>query len=371
MTNVTTRRSFLATAAAGAAGTLLAPRAALASTAIDGPRSAPRNTDIAVGITVDTRPDWNGGDNFIRSIDEASSIGYKMIETFWSYVARWENDQQALKDELDRRDLGIVTVSNGGPGMRTNFTDPAEREGVIEDHMKLVDFIQWFGCQHLKINLGGDQPEAAELPAETYREMAITLNEIGRRMTDLGMKFGVHAHLNSPFETRQDIDAIMELTDPEHVHMILDTGHITMAGMDPVQLTRDYLSRIIEYHVKDVAASDRGGTTRVMGRRAGRSRGGLSELMESEYPGVSLSTSEIPAPIRYRDRHFFELGTGGVDFPAIHRILTDAGWTGWFTVELDSTVTTSQGSATVSKEYLERILGLDPTQPGQRPNWTA
>jgi len=100
--------------------------------------------DITVGITVDTRPDWSGPQNFIRSIQEASEAGYHAIETFWPYVSRWEKNPQGLKDELDKRHLKLETVSNGAP-MRNDFVDPGKRAGVIEDHMKLVNFIKWFG----------------------------------------------------------------------------------------------------------------------------------------------------------------------------------------------------------------------------------
>jgi hypothetical protein len=115
-----TRRDFLAAAAA------LPVMSAAAAKA-----------NITVGITVDTRPDWNGPANFIRSIDEASAAGFHRIETFWNYVERWADNPQGLKDELARRNLTLETVSNGGR-MRTDFVDPAQRAGVIEDHMKLV-----------------------------------------------------------------------------------------------------------------------------------------------------------------------------------------------------------------------------------------
>jgi hypothetical protein len=99
----------------------------------------------------------------------------------------------------------------------------------------------------------------------------------GKRMTDLGMKFGIHAHLNSSFETAQDVEAIMERTNPKRLYFICDTGHTTMAGMDPVKLTRDYTSRIIEYHLKDVLPEHKGGYKGPpMGRlaaRTGRGRG--------------------------------------------------------------------------------------------------
>lgn len=305
--------------------------------------------DITVGITVDTRPDWNGPANFIRSIDEASEVGYHWIETFWPYVARWEKNPQGLKDELDKRNLKLETVSNGA-GMRTDFVDASLRAGVVEDHMKLVNFIREFGCDHLKINIAGRRTPGDEKVA--YKEMAATFTEIGKRMTDMGMKFGIHAHLNSAFETRQDVDAIMELTNPKEVYLILDTGHVTMAGMDPVKLTRDYTSRIIEYHMKDVAPENKGG---YKGPPMGRSRAGQGRGQQAP---PSREEQSLPASVRFRDRHFFELGRGGVDFPAILQVLNDASWKGWMTVELDSTVTTAKGSCTVSKQYLERVLKL-------------
>ena len=50
--------------------------------------------EITIGITSDTRPDWNGADNFIRSINECSELGYHWIETFWGYVSRWGDRPQ-------------------------------------------------------------------------------------------------------------------------------------------------------------------------------------------------------------------------------------------------------------------------------------
>src|SRR2546427_6452577 len=105
-----TRRDFLA-------ATMAVP------TALAAP---PPKANITVGITVDTRPDWNGPQNFIRSIQEASEIGYHWIETFWPYVSRSEKNPQGLKDELHKRGLKLETVSHRAP-MRTDFIEPARR----------------------------------------------------------------------------------------------------------------------------------------------------------------------------------------------------------------------------------------------------
>ena len=286
--------------------------------------------DITVGITVDTRPDWNGAENFMRSIDEASAVGYRHIETFWNYVERWERNPQGLKDELDKRSLRLETVSNGGR-MRMNFIDPRERAGTIEDHVKLLRFIRWFECDHVKINCGRRPADIDQRRAEYCREMAVAFNELGKRTTDLGMKFGIHAHLGSPFQVKEEVDRVMDLTNPGHVYFVCDTGHVTMGGMDPVQVTRTYHPRIIEYHIKDTAPEHKGGF-----------KGTLTE----------------PYNTRVDNRIFFELGKGGVDFPAIKAALDDHSWKGWWTVELDRTGTTAKESCTISKKYLEDVIKL-------------
>jgi len=293
---------------------------------------ASNRADITVGITVDTRPDWNGPEHFLRSIEEASAVGYHWIETFWQYVESWETKPDELKETLAKLNLRLETVSNGGK-MRTDFADPNQREGVIDDHMKLVRFIQKFGCDHLKINCGSRVHVAPADRAKLYKQMSATFNEIGRQAHDLGIKFAVHAHLGSNLQTRQDVDAILEETNPKYVYFVLDTGHITMAGMDPVELTRTYLTRIIEYHLKDVDPKNRGG-----------------------YKGPELKNGTYNT--NPDNVVFFPLGKGGVDFPQILSILNANSWKGWFTVELDRTTTTARRDAATSKAYLENVLQL-------------
>ncbi len=307
------RRQFLA----AAAGLFARPGAAA-------------EAGIQVGITSNTRPEWSGPEGFLRSIREASDLGYHWIETFWPYVSRWEQKPQELIDRMAELGLKMETVSNGGE-MNTFFQHAEHREQVLADHLRLVRFIQRLGCDHLKINCGGPNPGGNT--AAIYREMSTTFNELGKRCSDLGIRFGIHHHLWTQYETRRDIDAVMESTDPRHVHMILDTGHTTMAGMDARQLAKDYDARIIEFHLKDVAPENRGG-----------------------YRGPPLDPKKVNTGPN--DRIFFELGKGGVDFPGILDHLQSIGWRGWFTVELDRTGTTAKESARISKKYLEEVLKL-------------
>ncbi|MGE0404836.1 MAG: sugar phosphate isomerase/epimerase family protein [Candidatus Korobacteraceae bacterium] len=280
-----------------------------------------------IGITTNTRGGWEK--DVLLSFREASEVGYRYVETFYNYMLPWWDKQAELKRIMDGLGLRFVTVSNGGP-MKMQFEDAALAQQTMDEHLRLVRWIKWFGCDHLKINTGRRRPEGTT--KEDLAQMAKTMNELGKRISDEGLKFGVHPHLWTQLQDRSEIDRLMDTTDPKHVWLVLDTGHITMSKIDPLDLTRTYVSRIIEFHLKDTRPQDRGGNKGPIPQREGYTDKGK--------------------------RIFLELGSGGVDFPGILAVLNKNNWDGWLTVELDSTDTTPLDSAMKSKHYIESTLRL-------------
>ena len=285
-----------------------------------------------IGITTNTREGWEN--DFVRSLDEAVEVGYHAIETFPKYVEPYFDRPTVLREMLQSRGLRLETVSNGS-GMEIDFADPHRASKLLEDHMRLVKFIKLFGCDHLKINTGWRGRHS--LTPERVREMAKRLDQLGKLTAEEGIKLGVHAHLWRQLEKRHEVDTVMQLTDPRYVNLVLDTGHYTMSGMDPVEMTRIYISRIIEFHFKDTKPEHRGGN-----------KGRIPQFGDRS----AMLKETLKNPI------FFELGKGGVDFPAIVNILRQNSYQGWITVELDSTLRTPKESARISKNYLEKTLGL-------------
>jgi sugar phosphate isomerase/epimerase len=280
-----------------------------------------------VGITTNTRGGWEK-DVFL-SFREAHQAGYSYVESFIDYFSDYLDKPGELLKKAGEIGLKFDTISNGGR-MEMHFEDPARHEKIIEQHMRLVGFIKRLGCDHLKINTGPRRPGGTT--DQDLKNMAVVFNLLGKRISGEGLKFGVHAHMWTQFQTRSEIDAIMERTNPRYVYLVLDTGHVTMAGIDPVELARAYAHRIVEFHLKDTRPEDRGGHKGPPPEREGYTAKG--------------------------HRIFFELGHGGVDFPAILAILKKNNWDGWVTVELDSTDTTPKDSAATSKKYLENVLHL-------------
>jgi sugar phosphate isomerase/epimerase len=286
--------------------------------------SAPAN--YRVGITCNTVGGWEK--DWELAFREAREAGYRWVESFNQFFVSYYDKPEELRRKLDTIGVGLITISNGG-GMETRFEDPSRHEKLYEDHLRLVRFIRQFGCKHLKINMGRRRPEGTT--DEDLKHMAAAASELGRRITGEGLKFAVHAHMWNQFENLREIDFIMQNTDPQHVWFVLDTGHITMAGIDPVALARRLGHRIVEFHLKDVKAEHRGGAR-----------------FRLERPDVM------------KDPPFFPLGSGGVDFPSLKAHLDGIGWRGWLTVELDSSpYRPPKESARMSREYIEKTLHLE------------
>jgi inosose dehydratase len=279
-----------------------------------------------IGITTNTRGGWEN--DVWLSFREAREIGYRYVESFIHYFRDYYDDKSdQLQKKMDETGVRFVTISNGNP-LEMHFEDPAKHDKVIADHMRLIRFIKQLGCRHLKINMGTRRP--AGTTDEDLRQMAKVLGEIGKRSADEGIKFAIHAHMWSQLENLREIDYIMEHTNPRQVFFVLDTGHITMAGIDPVELTRKLGHRIVEFHLKDTKPEHRGG-----------------------------AKTRLERPDVMKDPPFFPLGNGGVDFPAIKAHLDKIGWEGWLTVELDSSpYRPPRESARMSREYLEKTLRL-------------
>ncbi len=234
-----------------------------------------------------------------------AALGYPGIEPYRGHIMRYVAQPHALKDLLDRHNLSMVTCSNGGPGQSTDFITPAARQQTIDDHVAFArDFLAVFGCQHFKINMGS-RPAQGTTDAD-LGAIADTLNELGRRTAEYGILLAPHPHIWGPVERPEEVQRILELTDPEYVALTLDTAQILLGGGDPLALFADHYDRVVALHWKDAKASYRG------------------------YTGPTPTREMHEQEILYKD-----LGSGGVDLPAIWNVVQTRGYRYWITLDLD------------------------------------
>ena len=70
------------------------------------------------------------------------------------------------------------------------------------------------------------------------------------------MKTTCHFEFWGAIRTREQLDTFFSYTDPEYVHFFCDTAQHTIAGVDPLQLFRDYNDRCTGFHFKDTQNVD-------------------------------------------------------------------------------------------------------------------
>jgi inosose dehydratase len=242
-----------------------------------------------------------------EGIKMTARYGYHGLEPFQEDIAKYlDKPPEELKKVLDASGLALCSVGSGG-----QYLDPARVSQTIESNAARARYIAYFGCKHLKINLSRRAGNGAENLSDTdAKALAKTLNEAGKRTMDAGIKLAFHPHCWTLVERQPELNKMMDLTDPKFVYLVLDTGHASLGGIDPVKCLRDNYSRIASIHLKDCEAK----------YSAGNGWKGPAPS-EQEHNRVNL---------------YKRLGTGGVDFPAFFAVLRERKYDGWVTLDFDA-----------------------------------
>ncbi|HXM57220.1 MAG TPA: TIM barrel protein, partial [Candidatus Dormibacteraeota bacterium] len=123
-----------------------------------------------------------------------------------------------------------------------------------------------------------------------------------------GLRLALHPHVGTVIERHDEVRRLLELTD---AGICLDTGHLAVAGGDPLRMAVEAGSRVVHVHLKDVD-----------GALARRLRAGELGFAEAVRHGL-----------------FRPLGAGDVDVHAVLHRLEAAGYGGWLTLEQDAVLT--------------------------------
>lgn len=257
---------------------------------------------------------------------EGCSVGHK-----------YPTDIDALKKALDLRGLRVSE-----PWTSTYFSINNMYDKTVADFKKSLAFIKEMGGTDIVVaELGGSshqQPIAlkANRPIftdEIWTKVIEGLTELGQIANNEGMRLCYHHHMGTGIETRADVDRLMEATDPELVHLLFDTGHLAFAGDDPLQLAKDYASRIKHVHLKNI-------------RKPIMELSDANQLSFKESIEAGIFT--VPGD-----------SAGFIDFDAILQTLANANFEGWLIVEAEQNPAnaTPLVYAKMAREYLKKATG--------------
>ena len=279
-----------------------------------------------IGWSNDDLRELGGATPLETCLAETKLAGYDGIEL----GHKFPREAAALRPILDAHGLALVS----GWYSTALLTRDAEAEiAAMQPHLALLKAM---GCGVLI---------AAECSNTVHGNRAVPLAdrpvlgagdwaEFGRRMTLVGdvvaaagLELVYHHHMGTVVQSAAEIDALMAASGAS-VRLLLDTGHATFGGADPVALARRYRGRIGHVHCKDIRRD-------VMARV-------WAERM-SFLDGVVAGVFTVP-------------GDGMVDFPAVLAELP--GYDRWLVVEAeqDPAVANPLRYARMGRDYLSRTI---------------
>jgi len=261
------------------------------------------------------------GEDLDTGMREASELGFHACETFTHLALAYEDRIDEFRELLGTRGLRLSALYGGG-----RFSDPAQAEDVIAYNTKVARFLAAMGVD--RIVFGPRGPREGKTDLARLRQMATTINEAAKRTADLGVLACVHPHLGTELQDRDELDAVMELTDDRFVYFCPDTAHLAAAGADVPEVIRTYGSRMRYMHIKDLTPAD----------------------PDPAVFASSAGNEQLPI--------FCELGLGTVDFAPIMAALGDVGYNGWITVEIDKSTSTPYQSLRQCRDFLINNLGF-------------
>ena len=289
-----------------------------------------------------------GAASAAQVLDEISATGYEGTELGdWGFLP---TSADALSAELDARRLDLigafVPVALTNADAHENGAAAAVRTarllagvaqladaapvGPRSGPMPFIVLADETVHGSMRAQRAGRITTTDSLPPDAWTIVGRGADRIAGAVRDAtGLRTVFHHHCATWVETPWEIEALLARTDPSLVGLCLDTGHITYAGGNALDLLNRYGDRVWHVHFKDCD------------------------------PAVARRAREEGWDYQTALRHglFCELGRGMVDFASVRNRLESFGYAGWIVVEQDvlPSMGTPAESARRNRGYLKSI----------------
>lgn len=284
-----------------------------------------------IAWTNDDLPDLGAENTFEQCVSEMALAGFTGSEIGNKYP----KDVETLKHKLDVRGMRICNAWFSSLLLSEGY------EATIEAFIKHRDFLHALGAkvigaseqgnsiQGKDVSIFGEKPVYTD---EQWELIAKGFNEMGRLAKEKGMYFTVHHHMGTGVQTEAEIDKLMEITDPDLVYLLFDTGHLSFSGEDVLGVLKKYVHRTKHVHLKSIRKD---------------------VIEDAKIKGYSFLDS-------VRAGSFTVPGDGDFDFTPVFDILDEAGYEGWVVVEAeqDPAIANPYEYALIARNYIREKTGL-------------
>lgn len=285
-----------------------------------------------IAWTNDDLPELGKENTFEQCVSEMALAGFAGSEVGNKYP----KDTEVLKKALALRNLSIASA------WFSAFTTTKPLNETVEAFKKHRDFLYEMGAKVIVVSEQGHSIQGKEevpifeqkpvFTGEEWEKLARGLEELGRLAAQKDMKIVYHHHMGTGVQTTAEINRLMELTDPNLVYLLFDTGHLTFSGENPEEILRKHVQRIKHVHLKDI-------------------RKDILEKVKAEklsfLQAVKAGVMTVP-------------GDGMINFEPLFKILEENSYEGWFVVEAeqDPALANPLEYALKARKYISEKTGL-------------
>jgi sugar phosphate isomerase/epimerase len=218
------RRTFLGTAGAATAATLLNSRLGWA---------AAEHKINKVGVQLYSVRDQMKAD-FDGTIAKVAAIGYKEVE----FAGYFDRTPQQVRAVVDKNGLAAVST-------HVQYDELDEKFPAVIEASKIIG-LGYIVCPWI--------PEDLRKSPDIWKKASEKFNRCGEQTKKAGIQFAYHNHWFEflPVNGKLPYDQLLADCDANLVKMELDLCWITVGGGDPLKYFNEYPGRFPLVHVKDM-----------------------------------------------------------------------------------------------------------------------
>jgi inosose dehydratase len=250
----------------------------------------------------------------IEVLDEVAAAGYAGIDLGpVGFLGRGAK----LRDRLTSRGLALA-----GAYLELPYADPDALDRALPALDELLDAFDAAGpnrhappprptladagseSRRMSPGRATDDPGSG-MDATAWRRFGAGLADVVGRCRDRGYEPTFHHETGTYVEAPWEIERVLEVSD---IGLCLDTGHLLLAGGDPVVAVRTWFARINHVHLKDAR------------------RSAMAGIVADGEPASAIWDREV----------FPVLGQGDLDVQGVIDELRRVGYGGWLVVEQDT-----------------------------------
>ncbi|HBK5139593.1 TPA: myo-inosose-2 dehydratase [Enterococcus faecium] len=285
-----------------------------------------------IAWTNDDMPELGSENTFEQCISEMALAGFTGTEIGNKYP----KDPEVLEQYLNIRGLKVASAWFSAFLTTKPFEETAE---AFKAHR---DFLHAMGAKVIVVAEQGHSiqgimtaPVFDDKPVftdEEWKKLAEGLEKLGDLAHEKDMEIVYHHHMGTGVQTTEEIDRLMEMTDPDKVKLLFDTGHLVFSGENPIAVYNRHQDRIKHIHFKDI-------------------RQETAEEVEKEKDsflnGVKKGVFTVP-------------GDGMIDFTPIWTAIHASDYEGWIVVEAEQDPAKADPFeyAVKARSYIREVTGL-------------